>query len=86
MKIKELSSKELFALAEEKQKEEALTLRPQVVLPCTTPLNCKLVRLAGDYLEDTEELREIDTEYAYQLLMEVVYGDDVWDYINEIGG
>ena len=38
-----------------------------------------------EYLEDTEALREIDTEYAYELLMEVVYGGDVWDYINEIG-
>tara|TARA_R110000850_G_scaffold94403_1_gene199076 strand:+ start:2910 stop:3134 length:225 start_codon:yes stop_codon:yes gene_type:complete len=73
-----------MGITELSSKEESLTLRPKVVLPRTTLSNCKLIRLAGEYLEDTEALIEIDTERAHELLMEVVYGD-VWDYINVIG-
>lgn len=28
--------------------------------------------------------REVDTHYVFELLMETVYGEDVWEYVNNL--
>jgi len=80
--IEEYTSEELYKLAENKREQEKIPLRPKVV--CS--INCSgiqgLVDLAETFLQEGEDVLEIDTRYAYEALMEFVYGDEVWPYIN----
>ena len=86
--ISEYSSDELYKLAEEKRNEEFLSLRPRVVefKNITEKDIQKLIDLAEDFMKENENVLEVDTEYAYEALMEFVYGDKVWDYVNGLGG
>ena len=43
-----------------------------------------LVDLAEQYLKYEENHNEVDPQYAYEALMEFVYGKEVWDYINNL--
>ena len=58
--------------------------RPNVVLKCNSGTKTELVSMAESYMEDEELGREIDSHYAYELLMKVMYGEDVFDYINSL--
>lgn len=82
--INELTSAELYALAKEKELEENKKVRPEVTLPNNSSSNRVLISLAEDYMDDEESGKEIDTQFAYETLMEVVYGKDVLDYINSL--
>ena len=86
--ISEYSSDELYKLAEEKRNEEFLSLRPRVVefKNITEKDIQNLIDLADSYMKERERSDEIDTHYAYETLMEFVYGDKVWDYVNGLGG
>ena len=82
--VNELTSAELYALAKEKELEENTKVRPEVVLPNNSPSNTTLIALAEDYMNEDEAGQEIDTQWAYETLMTVVYGNDVFDYINSL--
>lgn len=47
-------------------------------------IETKLVELAKSYLEDELQDREIDAQYAYEQLMQLVYGDDVFVKLNRL--
>ena len=79
-----LTSAELYKLAKEKELEENTKVRPKVVLPNNSPSNITLIVLAEDYMNEEESGQEIDTQYAYETLMTVVYGEGVFDYINSL--
>ncbi|CAH9013582.1 conserved hypothetical protein [Vibrio phage 249E41-1] len=57
---------------------------PKVILKCNSGVNTELVSLAESYMQDEEQGRDIDTQWAYELLMKSVYGEDVFDYINSL--
>jgi len=79
-----LTSAQLYKLAKEKELEENTKVRPKVVLPNNSPSNAVLIALAEDYMNDEEAGQEIDTQYAYEALMEIVYGEDVFEYTNSL--
>ncbi|AFN37444.1 hypothetical protein pp2_211 [Vibrio phage phi-pp2] len=77
------------ALREELQRREAereLLGSIQVVLDKTPDqeVETRLVNLAKSYLEDELQDREIDTQYAYEEIMMLVYGKDVFDKLNRL--
>ncbi|QIW90211.1 hypothetical protein OLCHANIL_00114 [Vibrio phage V05] len=77
------------ALREELQRREAereLLGSIQVVLDKTPvqEVETRLVNLAKSYLEDELQDREIDTQYAYEEIMMLVYGKDVFDKLNRL--
>lgn len=80
--LSEYSSEELFELAENKRKEEERLQQPKVQCYINSSETHALVDLAESYLKDETAGDDIDTQYAYEALMEFVYGNDVWDYIN----
>lgn len=47
-------------------------------------IESKLVKLAQSYLEDELNERELDTQWAYEQLMQLVYGNDVFDKLNKL--
>lgn len=85
--ISEYSSDELYKLAEKKRSEEFLALRPKVIdfKDVTEEDIEKLVELAEIFISDEENVLEVETQYAYEAIMEFVYGVKVWDYINGLG-
>lgn len=83
--ISEYTSEELYKLAEQKREEEYRTLRPEVVCYINSSDTAGLVAVAEEFLKEEENLCEVDTQDAYEALMEFVYGNDVWDYINGLG-
>ncbi|AAQ64283.1 hypothetical protein KVP40.0214 [Vibrio phage KVP40] len=77
------------ALREELQRREAereLLGSIQVVIDKTPvqEVESRLVNLAKSYLEDELQDREIDTQYAYEEIMMLVYGKDVFDKLNRL--
>ena len=84
MDVSKLSSEELFALAEKKRIEEQLSSRPCVTLCSSSAVNNEMINLAESYMKDIESGREVDTEYAFELLMKLVYGEYVFEYINTL--
>lgn len=85
MKINTMTSKELYALAKQRELEEK-PVCPDIILPNDCDSNIRLINLAKSYLEDEEDGREVDTQFAYETLMETVYGRDVWVYIDSVRG
>ena len=85
--ISEYSSDELYKLAEKKRSEEFLALRPKVIdfKDVTEEDIEKLVELAEIFISEEENVLEVETQDAYEALMEFVYGVKVWDYINGLG-
>ena len=82
--VNELTSEQLYKLAKEKELEENIKVRPKVVLPNNSFSNITLITLAEDYMHEEEAGQEIDTQWAYETLMTVVYGEGVFDYINSL--
>ncbi|QHJ74395.1 hypothetical protein VH12019_00068 [Vibrio phage VH1_2019] len=77
------------ALREELKRREAereLLGSIQVVIDKTPvqEVESRLVNLAKSYLEDELQDREIDTQYAYEEIMMLVYGKDVFDKLNRL--
>jgi hypothetical protein len=91
MKIENLTSKELLELAKKKELEENKAVRPEVVLSSNSYANESFIKLAEDYMNFIEEVIftgcdnvVIDTQPAYELLMETVYGEDAFKYLNSL--
>lgn len=82
--INNMTSQELYALAKQRELEEK-PVRPDIILPNNCSVNIELISLAESYMNDEEDGREVDTQFAYETLMEIVYGRDVFEYINNIG-
>lgn len=61
-----------------------------VVLPSNfdantkSSVNTKLISLAQLYMKELQEGNEVDTQDAFELLMETVYGEGVWKHINNL--
>lgn len=77
------------ALREELKRREAereLLGSIQVVIDKTPvqEVESRLVNLAKSYLEDELQDREIDTQYAYEEIMMLVYGKDVFDKLKRL--
>lgn len=85
MNINNMTSQELYALARQRELEEK-PVRPDIILPNDCDSNIRLINLAKSYLEDEEDGREVDTQFAYETLMEIVYGRDVWEYTDGVRG
>ena len=83
MNVKNLSSKELFALAKKKLEEEE-SLKPKVLLDSNSSVNLAMISLAESYLKDKLDGGEVDTQYAYEFIMESVFGKDIFTYINNL--
>lgn len=82
--LSDYSSAELFELAENKRKEEERLILPKVKCYINSGSMHALVDMAESYLKDEIVGNEVDTQYAYELLMEHVYGDGIWDYIEGV--
>lgn len=82
--LENLSLAQLYQLAREKEISENKVSRPKVVLNNNCSENIELIALAESYMDDEEEGREVDTNFAYEALMEVVYGKGIFDYINSL--
>lgn len=85
MNINNMTSQELYTLAKQRELEERL-VRPDIILPNDCDSNIQLISLAESYMDDEEDGREVDTQFAYETLMETVYGRDVWVYIDSVRG
>ncbi len=82
MKVENLSSEELFALAKKKLEEEE-SLKPKVILSSNSPVNLAMISLAESYLQEELAGREVDTHYAYEFIMTSVYGNGIFIYFDE---
>ncbi len=83
MNVENLSSAELFNLAKKKLEEEE-SRKPKVLLSSNSPVNLAMISLAEDYLQEKLDGREIDPQYAYEFIMESVFGNDIFTYINNL--
>lgn len=81
MDLKNMTSEQLYKLAKEKELQEKRT-RPEALCKFNNDVANKLIKFAEIYMKKEEEGDEIETQYAYEALMELVYGEKVWDYIN----
>lgn len=81
MKLENLSSGELFTLAKKKLAEEE-SLKPKVILSGNSSVNLAMISLAESYLKDIEDGREVDNHYAYEFIMESVYGNEIFTYLD----
>lgn len=61
-----------------------MNTNPDIILDNNCDLHIGMVRLAERYLEQEQQGYEIDPQFAYELLMEAVYGYGVFDYINSL--
>ena len=84
MDINSLTSEELYKLAKKKSLSEMANKRPNVLLESNSSENNKIISLAENYMAEEEAHYEIETQWAYELLMQLVYGEDVFDYINAL--
>lgn len=84
MNTNNMTSQELYALAKQRELEEK-PVRPDVILPNNCDSNIELINLAKSYMDDEEAGYEVDTQFAYEALMEIVFGKDVFTYINNLG-
>lgn len=82
--LNNLSSEDLFALAKQKQTEEKLNSRPKAVFTPTTEVEEKLIKWGEDNLKEYEQGVEIDPQYTLEFVMELVFGKDIYDYINTL--
>lgn len=80
--LKEMNN--LANKAKEKYEEEKKLSKPKVILESGSYTNDRLISLATNYMIDSEGGREIDSEYGYELVMELVYGKGVWNYLNNL--
>ena len=55
-----------------------------IILDSNCAMHINMIRLAEGYLEQEQQGYEIDTQFAYELLMKAVYGYEVFDYINSL--
>ena len=84
MNINNMTSQQLYALAKQRELEEK-PVRPDIILPNDCDSNIELINLAKSYMDDEEAGYEVDTQFAYEALMEIVFGKDVFQYINNLG-
>lgn len=61
-----------------------MNTNPDIILDSNCAMHIDMISLAERYLEQLQQGYEIDTQCAYELLMEDVYGYDVFDYINSL--
>ncbi len=83
MNVENLSSEELFTLAKKKLAEEE-TIKPKVILNSNSSVNLAMISLAEVYLTERLEGRELDTQWAYELIMKSVFGNDIFTYIDNL--
>ncbi len=83
MELENLSSEELFTLAKKKLEEEK-AIKPKVILNSNSSVNLAMISVAEGYLQEELDGREIDPQYAYEFIMESVYGIDIFTYINNL--
>ncbi len=86
MSLKNYTENDLREELARREAERELLGSIKVVIDKTPvqEIESKLVKLAQSYLEDELNERELDTQWAYEQLMQLVYGNDVFDKLNKL--
>ncbi|AGB06901.1 hypothetical protein [Vibrio phage XZ1] len=86
MSLTDYSENELREELQRREAERELRDSIQVVLGNTPvqDVEARLTSLAQSYLEDELKDREIDTQWAYEEIMQLVFGQDIFSKINRL--
>ena len=86
MSLKQYSEDELQAELNRRASERMLVNSIRVAIDDTPvdDIKKRIVSLAESYLKDELDGDEIDEHWAYELVMTLAYGNDIWRKINTI--